>query len=83
MITLRNHPAAARAAAMALDLPGRGIARFGLIVLYSAAGGSMQPWAIKQGVIFLFFLAVAIGMSWLREATDQGSRLPALCRSSW
>ena len=27
------------------------IASFGLIVLYSAAGGSVQPWAIKQGVV--------------------------------
>ncbi len=23
-----------------------------------------QPWALKQGITFLFFLAVAIGMSW-------------------
>ena len=29
-----------------------GIATFGLIVLYSAAGGSVRPWAIKQGVVF-------------------------------
>ena len=46
-----------------------GIGGFGLIVLYSAAGGSAQPWAMKQGAIFLFFLAIAVGMSWLSEAT--------------
>ena len=33
-----------------------GIAAFGLIVLYSAAGGSIQPWALKQAIIFLVFL---------------------------
>ena len=46
-----------------------GIALFGLIVLYSSAGGSLQPWALKQGIVFLFFLGVAIGMSWIREST--------------
>jgi rod shape determining protein RodA len=53
-----------------------GIATFGLIVLYSAAGGSMHPWAIKQGAIFFFFLAVAIGMSWLSEATIKSIAIP-------
>jgi VIT1/CCC1 family predicted Fe2+/Mn2+ transporter len=33
-----------------------GIALFGLIVLYSAAGGSAQPWALKQAIVFLAFL---------------------------
>ena len=53
-----------------------GIALFGLIVLYSAAGGSLQPWAIKQGVVFLFFLSVAIMMSWLPEATIKALIFP-------
>ncbi|MGZ2411130.1 rod shape determining protein RodA [Sphingomonas sp. F9_3S_D5_B_2] len=52
------------------------IAGFGLLVLYSAAGGSMQPWAIKQAVIFLFFLGVAISMSWLSEATIKALTFP-------
>ena len=60
-----------------------GIAVFGLIVLYSAAGGSMQPWAIKQGAIFFFFLAVAIGMSWLKESTIKAVAFPLLRRRSW
>ena len=46
-----------------------GISGFGLIVLYSAAGGSAQPWAMKQAAVLLFFLSVAIAMSWLSEAT--------------
>jgi rod shape determining protein RodA len=54
-----------------------GIALFGLMVLYSAAGGSSHPWAIKQGAVFLFFLGVAIGMSWLREATVKAFVFPA------
>ena len=54
-----------------------GIALFGLMVLYSAAGGSTQPWAMKQGAVFLFFMGVAIGMSWLREATIKAFVFPA------
>ena len=41
------------------------ICSVGLITLYSAAGGSASPWAVKQGVTILFFLSVAIGMSWI------------------
>jgi rod shape determining protein RodA len=52
------------------------IAMFGLIVLYSAAGGSMQPWALKQAAIFMFFLGLAIGMSWLSEATIKAVIFP-------
>src|SRR3546814_3947994 len=33
-----------------------GITGFGLLVLYSAAGGSWSPWAWQQGVRFLVFL---------------------------
>ena len=53
-----------------------GIALFGLIVLYSAAGGSAQPWAVKQAAVFLFFLGVAIAMSWLSEATIKSLAFP-------
>jgi len=52
------------------------IAGFGLVVLYSAAGGSVQPWAMKQGIIFMFFLTVAIGMSWTSEATIKSVAFP-------
>ena len=53
-----------------------GIALFGLIVLYSAAGGSLQPWAMKQGIIFLFFLGVAVAMSWVKESTIKAVVFP-------
>jgi len=52
------------------------IAMFGLIVLYSAAGGSPEPWAVKQAIVFIFFLAVAIGMSWMSEATIKSIAFP-------
>lgn len=53
-----------------------GIAGIGLITLYSAAGGSIQPWALKQAVILLFFLSVAIAMSWLKESTIKSAAFP-------
>src|SRR5207237_10667328 len=53
-----------------------GIATFGLIVLYSAAGGSMHPWAIKQALVFLIFLVIAVAMSWMREATIKSIAFP-------
>jgi rod shape determining protein RodA len=45
-----------------------GIGFIGLMTLYSAAGGSIRPWALKQGITLLAFLAVAISMSWLKES---------------
>ena len=45
-----------------------GIAGIGVITLYSAAGGAAQPWAAKQSLVILFFLAVAITMSWTSES---------------
>ncbi|HEX6073547.1 MAG TPA: rod shape-determining protein RodA [Sphingomicrobium sp.] len=53
-----------------------GIASFGLVVLYSAAGGSAEPGALKQGVVFLFFLCVAVGMSWMSESTIKSLTFP-------
>lgn len=40
---------------------------FGLVVLYSAAGGSLKPWAFSQGVRFALFIGVAILVSRVRE----------------
>ena len=40
-----------------------GIGGIGILTLYSAAGGSMSPWALKQSLVFLGVLTVAIGMS--------------------
>ena len=53
-----------------------GIAAFGLLVLYSAAGGSVRPWALKQSIVFLVFLGIAIGMSWVRESTIKAFTFP-------
>ncbi|MBW6525872.1 rod shape-determining protein RodA [Sphingomonas sp. RHCKR7] len=51
-----------------------GIGGFGLIVLYSAAGGSLTPWVVPQGARFLVFLAGSVVLSrvpldwWKRSA---------------
>ena len=52
------------------------IAGIGLITLYSSAGGSLQPWALKQGLTFLFFFTVALAMSWVPEATIKSLTIP-------
>lgn len=39
------------------------IAGFGTIVLYSAAGGSITPWAINQSVRFCVFVVMALVLS--------------------
>jgi len=53
-----------------------GIGGLGLITLYSAAGGSMTPWALKQAGVFLVFLSVAVGMSWISESTIKAASFP-------
>jgi rod shape determining protein RodA len=53
-----------------------GITAMGLLTLYSAAGGSMRPWALKQGTTFVFFLCVAVAMSWTRESTIKSLAFP-------
>ncbi len=53
-----------------------GIAAIGLITLYSSAGGSIRPWALRQGMTFLFFLCVAVGMSWIRQSTIKSLAFP-------
>lgn len=50
------------------------IAGFGVVVLYSAAGGSLNPWALKQGVRFAVLLVGALALAlvpperWLKLA---------------
>jgi rod shape determining protein RodA len=53
-----------------------GIAMFGLVVLYSAAGGSMHPWAVKQALVFVVFLGIAVAMSWMKESTVKAITFP-------
>ncbi|MGI4878773.1 MAG: FtsW/RodA/SpoVE family cell cycle protein, partial [Janthinobacterium lividum] len=51
-----------------------GLGGFGLVILYSAAGGSLQPWAMKQGIRFAVLLLAMLVLSrvpvetWLRWA---------------
>lgn len=39
------------------------IGGFGLVVLYSAAGGSLRPWVVPQGTRFVAFLLGAVALS--------------------
>jgi rod shape determining protein RodA len=52
------------------------ISLFGLVVLYSAAGGSMHPWAVKQAIVFVAFLGIAVAMSWMKESTIKAITFP-------
>jgi rod shape determining protein RodA len=52
------------------------ITTIGLLTLYSAAGGSLTPWALKQALIFGIFLTVAVTMSWVRESTIKQVSFP-------
>src|SRR5687767_14456581 len=54
-----------------------GIAGIGIITLYSAAGASMKPWALKQGITVLVFLSVAIAISGIKEQTIKALTFPA------
>jgi len=53
------------------------IGSFGQIVLYSAAGGSLQPWALSQGVRFFVLLGAALGISYVPERVWKSAALPA------
>ena len=50
---------------------------FDLLVMYSAAGGSLRPWALSQGIRFFIFLAGAVLLSGVRETTWSTIALPA------
>ncbi|WP_265570910.1 rod shape-determining protein RodA [Sphingomicrobium nitratireducens] len=43
------------------------IGGMGIATLYSTAGGSVEPWALRQGLIFITVLLAAIGMSYMPE----------------
>ena len=53
------------------------IGLFGQVVLYSAAGGSLRPWAWSQGVRFFILLAAALVVSRVPERTWKAAALPA------
>lgn len=52
------------------------IGGFGLIVLYSAAGGSISPWALNQGARFIAFLGLALLLSRVSERGWQQVAFP-------
>ena len=54
-----------------------GITGFGLVVLYSAAGGSLAPWALSQAEHFVLFLGLALVISRLSEARIKAIAFPA------
>lgn len=54
-----------------------GIGCFGLVVLYSAAGGALRPWAFSQGIRFFVFIAAALVASRIPESVWKAGALPA------
>lgn len=42
---------------------------FGIVILYSAAGGSLSPWALKQAVRFVILLIVMLLLAMVRPET--------------
>jgi rod shape determining protein RodA len=53
------------------------VGMFGLVVLYSAAGGHIRPWALNQGMRFFIFLAMAIVLSRIPESAWAFGAFPA------
>jgi rod shape determining protein RodA len=53
------------------------ITGFGLVVLYSAAGGHLMPWALPQAVRFTVFLSMAIVISRVSVDTMKQLAFPA------
>ena len=49
---------------------------FGLVVLYSAAGGNIRPWALTQGIRFFVLLGGAIALSRVPEDVWSSIALP-------
>ncbi|HEV2867593.1 MAG TPA: rod shape-determining protein RodA [Allosphingosinicella sp.] len=43
----------------------------GVLGLYSAAGGSLMPWALLHALRFAMFLALALGLSFVKPRTFQ------------
>ena len=52
------------------------IGGFGLVVLYSAAGGNIRPWAFSNGTKFAVYLVMALAMSRMRVEFWKGIAWP-------
>ena len=50
---------------------------FGLVVLYSAAGGSVTPWASSQGIKLIVFSGMALALSRIPESLWKAAAFPA------
>lgn len=53
-----------------------GLGGFGAVILYSAAGGSLSPWASSHSIRFAVFLTMAILMSRIPEGVYARFALP-------
>jgi rod shape determining protein RodA len=53
------------------------IAMFGALALYSAAGGSLKPWALNHTIRFFAFLGMTVAMSYVRPETYREYAWPA------
>jgi rod shape determining protein RodA len=53
------------------------IGTFGGMVLYSAAGGSLMPWALPHLIRFFGLMGMAIGLSHMRPDSFRGLAFPA------
>jgi rod shape determining protein RodA len=53
------------------------IGGFGLVVLYSAAGGSLSPWASSQGIKLIVFMGLALLLSRVPERLWKAGAFPA------
>jgi rod shape determining protein RodA len=42
---------------------------FGIVILYSAAGGSLSPWALKQAIRFIILLIAMLVLAMVRPET--------------
>ena len=52
------------------------ICSFGLVVLYSAAGGHLKPWALSQGLKFAVFLVMALVLARIPERSWKAMAFP-------
>ena len=53
-----------------------GIGMMGIMTLYSAAGGAMQPWALKQAMVFAVFATLALACRGSRNRPSRRLTFP-------
>ncbi|WP_375401893.1 rod shape-determining protein RodA [uncultured Sphingomonas sp.] len=70
-------PAPLRALPWRMLLAMLGATAFGLLTLYSAAGGRVMPWAGNQGIRFVVLFVVMLALSYVRVETWRRIAYPA------